>query len=233
MKVGLCLPVFQADPEVALAVAAQAEAEGLDGVFCFDHLFPMGRPDRPALSAMPVLAAVAQRTRRVRLGPLVSRVALVPETFLVAALATLNQQSEGRLIAGLGAGDRLSQAEHDVYGIAFLALEDRVAALRSAADALVARGIWTWVGGRSPLVRQMAIEHANGWNCWEGGPPDFEQFPSGDKELSWAGLPPPALQEHLVALRDQQVAWAVYAPAPSIDWASFVTKLAGAARAVQ
>lgn len=233
MKVGLCLPVFRADTRAAIQVAVQVEAEGLDGVFSFDHLFPMGQPDRPALSAMPVLAAVAHHTERVRLGPLVTRVALVPQPFLVAGLGTLNQQAGGRVIAGLGAGDRLSRPEHLVYGIDFLPFEDRVAALRSATDALVAQGICTWVGGRSAAVRQIAIEHADGWNCWEGGPADFDRFPLGDKDLSWAGLPPPGLKEHLVGLRDQGVAWAVYAPAPSIDWASFVSKLAGAARAVQ
>lgn len=233
MKVGLCLPVFRPDARGALDVARQAEDEGLDGVFCFDHLFPIGRPDRPSLSAMPLLGALARATRRVSLGPLVTRVGLMPAPFLTASLTTINDQSGGRLIAGLGAGDRLSRPEHRAYGLAFPPVADRVEAVAELADTLTARRVRTWVGGRSAATRQIAIDHADGWNCWEGDASDFEGFPAGDKELSWGGLPPPQLDDHLGELKELGVAWVVYGPAPSIDWPAFVTKLAGAARAVQ
>ena len=48
LKVGLTLPQFGEDPEACIEVARQAEAAGLDGVFVFDHLWAIGRPDRPA-----------------------------------------------------------------------------------------------------------------------------------------------------------------------------------------
>src|SRR5436305_1721416 len=48
MRVGICLPQFRDDAEAAVATARAAEEADLDGVFAFDHLWPLGRPDRPA-----------------------------------------------------------------------------------------------------------------------------------------------------------------------------------------
>src|ERR1700692_4466374 len=104
LKVGVVLPMFEPTPALALEVTRRAEVDGIDGVFCYDHLFPLRRPDRPALSLGPRLAAVAAITSRVRLGPLVSRVSLLPDAVLIEALATIDRFAEGRLIAGLVAG---------------------------------------------------------------------------------------------------------------------------------
>ena len=62
MKVGVTLPQFGDEADAALAAARRAEELGLDGVFCFDHLWPMGRPGRPALSPEPLLGAMAAST---------------------------------------------------------------------------------------------------------------------------------------------------------------------------
>jgi len=93
------LPTFRDDAAV-LGAARRAEELGLDGVFVFDHLWPMGAPQRPALSAFPVLGAIAASTRRVCFGPLVARVGLVPVAVLVAELLSLDRMAPGRLIAG-------------------------------------------------------------------------------------------------------------------------------------
>jgi alkanesulfonate monooxygenase SsuD/methylene tetrahydromethanopterin reductase-like flavin-dependent oxidoreductase (luciferase family) len=233
VRVGLCLPVFQASAEPALAVARHAEAEGIDGVFSFDHLFPIGRPDRPALGALALLAAVSQETSTVHLGTLVTRVGMSPESVLVDALTTLDEQAPGRFVAGLGVGDRLSRAENDAYGIPLPPLVERMAMLRRLTRSLAARHVTTWIAGRSEAVRRVALEEADGWNCWEGDAAAFAGFPTREKQLSWAGLPTDDLVAHLRGLQDLGVAWAVYAPAPSIDWPAFVVKLAGAARAVR
>src|SRR5688572_9181260 len=78
IRLGVTLPVFASRPDTALAVAERAEAVGLDGVFVFDHLWPMNAPSRPALYGPAVLAAVAMRTERITLGTLVTRVAVRP-----------------------------------------------------------------------------------------------------------------------------------------------------------
>ena len=48
MKLGILLPLFRTDIADARAAAAEAEAVGLDGVFAYDHLWPIGHPERPA-----------------------------------------------------------------------------------------------------------------------------------------------------------------------------------------
>jgi alkanesulfonate monooxygenase SsuD/methylene tetrahydromethanopterin reductase-like flavin-dependent oxidoreductase (luciferase family) len=63
IRVGVVLPTFLMEAATALDVAVRSEALGLDGVFAYDHLFPIGRPDRPALPCLPVLGAVARSAR--------------------------------------------------------------------------------------------------------------------------------------------------------------------------
>ena len=238
MKVGLVAPVFSRSADLALSVAQASDEKGIDGVFSYDHLFPINSPQRPALAALPMLAAMAVRTRRVRLGTLVSRVTLLPRPVLVEALATLDEISGGRAIAGIGTGDSLTRAENEAYGLDFPPLDERLWLLAEAARALRARGVTTWIGGRSRAVRAIAAADADGWNAWDGPVDELAAFAAanqGGASATWGG-PPPAdgdLEGHLRHLAAVGVAWAVYGPPPSIDWAVFVAKLAGAAKAVR
>ena len=54
MNVGVLLPTFRDSAHDALATAAEAASHSLDGVFAYDHLWPMGQPERPALAPFPV-----------------------------------------------------------------------------------------------------------------------------------------------------------------------------------
>src|SRR5205823_3228175 len=81
VKLGVSLPVFTDDPSRAMAVADRAAALGVDGVFSPDHLFPPifyppSGPDRPALEAFTLLAAVSARHPELSVGTLVARVTL-------------------------------------------------------------------------------------------------------------------------------------------------------------
>lgn len=236
MKVGLIAPVFSDDPEAALAVARAADDSGLDGVFSYDHLFPINGPQRPALSAIPLLAAMATTTERIRLGPLASRVTLLPVPVLVDALATLDEVSGGRVIAGIGTGDRLTEPENEAYGLPFPPLKERLALLAEVAQALRGREVRTWIGGRSPQVRAIAAVEADAWNSWDGPLAELAVYQKTyQKEATWAGPPPPDgdFEGHLRRLAESRVGWAVYGPPPSIEWTSFVAKLAGAAEGVR
>ena len=62
MRVGITLPQFRDEADSALDAARRAEALGIDGVFCFDHLWPMGQPGRPALSSGPLLGALVVKS---------------------------------------------------------------------------------------------------------------------------------------------------------------------------
>ena len=148
-----------------MSVARRAEQAGLDGVFVFDHLWPLGQPQRPALYSFPLLGALAAETERVALGPLVARVGMLPDPVLVHTLISLSRISGGRLIAGLGTGDRANRAENEAYGLPYAPAADRLAALLSCCGGLRSAGVPTWVGGRSPEARAAAAS-ADGWNAW-------------------------------------------------------------------
>ena len=165
VRIGISLPQFRHDAEPAIEVARRAEAGGLDGVFVFDHLWPIGQRMRPALHSTTLLGALAAETERVVLGTLVARVGLVPDAVLVHSLVTLHRMTGGRFIAALGTGDSLNREENDAYGVPFAPVADRVASVVDCCRRLRAAGVTTWIGGRSPAVR-MAAANADGWNGW-------------------------------------------------------------------
>ncbi|HYX44764.1 MAG TPA: LLM class flavin-dependent oxidoreductase [Acidimicrobiales bacterium] len=172
MRVGITLPQFRDDAEPVLATARHAEAAGLDGVFVFDHLWPLGQPDRPALHSLVLLGALAAETERLTLGPLVARVGLLPNAVLVHALASVHRMVGPRLLVTLGTGDEGNRPENEAYGLAYPPVAERVAALVDCVRRLRGQGVPTWVGGRSRAVRRVASE-ADGWNRWGVDAPTF------------------------------------------------------------
>jgi alkanesulfonate monooxygenase SsuD/methylene tetrahydromethanopterin reductase-like flavin-dependent oxidoreductase (luciferase family) len=167
VRLGLTLPTFTTDGKITVTVACQAEAAGIDGVFVFDHLWPMGAPGRPALSAIPVLGAVAAATSAITIGPLVARVGLLDDDRLVSACRTLAAAAgSGRVIIGLGAGDHLSAAENLAYGLGFPPADERLAAVARVADRLRLAGLTVWIGGTSSAATRTARSHADAHNVW-------------------------------------------------------------------
>lgn len=228
----MVLPVFEMTPEKALRVARDAEAAGIDGVFSYDHLFPINRPDRPSLLATAMLPAVTVHTERVHVGSLIIRVTLYPPPVLVRAMTTLHHMSGGRVIVGLGVGDSLTGPENEHYGLDFPPLATRLERLSVVAEELRSRGVPVWIGGRSASVRRLALTGADAWNAWDAPPSELAGFPG---VATWGG-PPPAdgdLAGQLKALAAAGATWAVYGPRPSIDWPSFIREIAGAAEGVQ
>lgn len=166
MRVGITLPQFRHDPEPALAVARRAERAGLDGVFVFDHLWPLGQPERPALHGLTLLGALAAETGHVTLGTLVARVGMVPDAVLVNALVTAQRISGGRVVAGLGVGDSASRPELEAAGIPYPPAAERRTQLGECCRRAGEAGLPTWVGGRSAAIRRVAAQAADGWNAW-------------------------------------------------------------------
>ncbi|HZN13027.1 MAG TPA: LLM class flavin-dependent oxidoreductase [Acidimicrobiales bacterium] len=187
MLVGTTLPQFSTDVEGAVATAVRAEALGLDGVFVFNHLWPIGQPHRPAIECFTLLAAIGQETRRVRIGPLVARIGLLPDAVLVHTIASLRRQIGDRLIAGVGAGDRLSAEENVAYGIEYPPAAERLAAVETVVRALRADGIETWVGGRSPAIRRVAAAAADALNVWDATPAEVTAEGAGVPRITWGG----------------------------------------------
>ena len=189
MRVGITLPQFRHDAEPAFDVARRAEAAGLDGVFVFDHLWPLGQPARPALHWLGLLGALTAETDRLTLGPLVARVGLVPDAVLVHSLVTVQRMAGPRLVAALGTGDSANRAENEAYGVPFRPVAERLESLVSCCRKLREAGVRTWVGGRSAAVRRAAGE-ADGWNGWGSDPATFAAEAAGvppGRELTWGG----------------------------------------------
>ena len=197
IRVGVTLPTFREDA-AALGFARDAEAAGLDGVFVFDHLWPMGRPDRPALAAFPLLGAVAAVTDRVVLGPLVARVGLVPDDVMVHRFLALAGLAPGRVVAGLGTGDAKSAAENHAYGVPVLDAPARRRSLAALASTLSGSGLPVWIGGGSRATVDVAVTAGVAVNLWEAGPAAVAAQ-AARTEVTWGG-PVPADGDGIVAL---------------------------------
>lgn len=180
----------------------EAEDAGFDGAFVVDHLFlPAERyvgytwsdPERPFfLDAWSTLAALAQATSRIRLGPQVSPITFRHPSLLAKAGMTVDRISDGRLIMQLGTG--WHRGEHDAYGFPF---DEDISARADALEEAVAviRGLWEsptpfsfsgthytlteapfwpkpiqqpsppiWFGGASRRARRMAATLGDGWS---------------------------------------------------------------------
>ncbi|TDI60905.1 MAG: LLM class F420-dependent oxidoreductase [Alphaproteobacteria bacterium] len=83
----------------------------------FDHFYPINVPDTtgPCMEAWVTLTALAQATKRIRIGCLVSGVVYRHPTLIANMAASLDIISNGRLELGLGAG--WNEEECDAYGI--------------------------------------------------------------------------------------------------------------------
>ena len=216
MRTGVLLPVFEDDAGPALGRALEAERAGVDGVFCYDHLWPIGQPERPALAPFPVLAAVAAVTAKVHLGTLVARVGLVPDAVLLAQFDALTALAPGRVIAGLGTGDRLSAGENEAYGLPFAPAAVRRAQLRACADAARRRGLPVWIGDGSEATRRIAGAAGMALNLWDATP-EVVADEARRAEVTWAGPVRDDLAGTLGRLARAGATWAVFAGAVDMD----------------
>ncbi len=218
----MVLPSFRADAGEALTAAEQADELGVDGIFCFDHVWPLGQPERPAIAPFPLLAAIAGRTRSVSVGTLVARVGLVPNDVLVSQFDALELLAPGRVMAALGTGDHLSAPENLAYGVAFEEAEVRREDLVVVGRALRERGMTVWVGGGHPGTLAVAEAEGLAVNLWNAGA-DKVGAQAQRGEVTWAGNVPDPIRRPqaptlagLVAELDRAGAtWAVFAwPVP-------------------
>jgi alkanesulfonate monooxygenase SsuD/methylene tetrahydromethanopterin reductase-like flavin-dependent oxidoreductase (luciferase family) len=108
-----------------LALADAAESAGLEGLFRSDHYRAIVRGE-PAgsLDAWAILAALAARTSRLRLGTMVSPVTFRPAAVLAKNAVAVDHISAGRVELGIGAG--WYEAEHESYGLPFPPQRDRL-----------------------------------------------------------------------------------------------------------
>ena len=118
MNFGILLPtrglLMQGDQpkniDKILDMAETAEQAGIESVWVGDSLTA-----KPRLEPLTVLAAVAARTHRVRLGTAVMLGALRHPVLLAHAAATVDLISEGRLVLGMGVGGAFNDAQRQEW----------------------------------------------------------------------------------------------------------------------
>lgn len=102
---GLFLAPFDelADPRILVELAVNAEAHGWDGLFVWDHIL-WRAPVKAVADPWVALSAIAARTERLRLGPLVTPLSRRRVQKLARETVTLDHLSTGRLTLGVGLG---------------------------------------------------------------------------------------------------------------------------------
>jgi alkanesulfonate monooxygenase SsuD/methylene tetrahydromethanopterin reductase-like flavin-dependent oxidoreductase (luciferase family) len=194
LKFGCQLPQDTSDIDEVLGVARLCEELGYDSVWVYDHVSPYWLKSKSCLEAWSLLSAVATQTSRIKIGSLVTNVNLRNPGLLAKITSTVDNISNGRLVVGLGIGDRMSVDELRSFGYRYPPLKERITLLRETIKVL--RALWTedvvsfegelvkianavcypkpkqshgpqiWVGGKHPAVLDVVAEMADGWNYW-------------------------------------------------------------------
>src|SRR3990172_609835 len=94
MKFGFVMP--QGDARAAARLAAEAEAAGWDGFFVWEPVW--------GIDAWVALTAAAMRTKRIRLGTMLTPLSRMRPWKLASETATLDNLSGGRVILAVGLG---------------------------------------------------------------------------------------------------------------------------------
>jgi F420-dependent oxidoreductase-like protein len=179
------------------AVWRIADEGGFDHVWDFDHLASIGGggPDRQIYEGWTLQAAMAEATKRVRLGCLVTGNTYRHPVLLAKMAVTVDHLSGGRLEFGIGAA--WAEIEHEMYGIE--GLDHRVGMLSESLRIL--KSLWTqertdfdgryyhlkdaianpkpiqkphppiWIGASGATTLRLVARHADVWNI-AGGDPD-------------------------------------------------------------
>ena len=114
-------------------LANTAEQAGFDSVWVMDHFYQLpniGPRTDPMLEGYTALAGIAARTKKVRLGTLVTGVTYRNPAFLAKVVTTLDIVSSGRAILGIGAA--WNEDEHRGYGYEFPPVGERLSRLEEA-----------------------------------------------------------------------------------------------------
>lgn len=146
-RFGIMTAPMQVDYEDVLRVWREADTiPEIEHAWLFDHLMPIGGdPDGPVYEGWTLLAALAARTRRLRLGVMVTSNRFRPPAMLAKIATTVDVVSGGRLDFGIGVGSRPHPPEaHREYAAHGLPFHDTAHSVGSLAEACaVIRRLWT------------------------------------------------------------------------------------------
>jgi F420-dependent oxidoreductase-like protein len=124
-------------PDMLDVWRAADDIDLFESAWNFDHFYPIMGTDShgPCLEGWSMLAAMAQATRRIRLGCLVTGMVYRHPAVLANVAATIDIISDGRLEIGLGAG--WNEEECGAYGIELGSLKARSDRFEEGCEVLV------------------------------------------------------------------------------------------------
>ena len=110
----------------------KADEWGYDSLWNFDHFYPIFVPDPagPCMEAWTTLSALAQVTKRARLGTLVNGNTYRNPCITAKMATTVDHLSGGRFNLGIGAG--WFEGEHKSFGVDFKTVRGRLEALEES-----------------------------------------------------------------------------------------------------
>ncbi|MFM8602064.1 MAG: LLM class F420-dependent oxidoreductase [Actinomycetota bacterium] len=124
----------------AVEIAVLAEQLGFDSIWVYDHFHNVPVPAHEAVfECWTTIAAISQRTSRIRLGQMVGCNSYRNPGLLAKITSTVDVISGGRLDWGIGAG--WYENEYRGYGFEFKKPSDRIGMLRETVE--IVKSMWT------------------------------------------------------------------------------------------
>lgn len=130
----------QAQWQTSVDMAVLAEKLGYDSIWVYDHFHNVPKPAQEAVfECWTTIAAISQRTSRIRLGQMVGCNSYRNPGLLAKITSTVDVISGGRLDWGIGAG--WYESEYKGYGYEFAKPSDRIGMLRETVE--IVKSMWT------------------------------------------------------------------------------------------
>jgi alkanesulfonate monooxygenase SsuD/methylene tetrahydromethanopterin reductase-like flavin-dependent oxidoreductase (luciferase family) len=130
IRIGFCLSTFGTRYAQLREAAQHIDALGFASIHTWDHYVAWPDPHESVLEAWTTLAAFAEATQHVRIGPMVANNLNRHPGRIAKVAATLHEISSGRCDLAIGSGS--GGEEQDAFGIVIGKATERVARLAEA-----------------------------------------------------------------------------------------------------